>query len=390
VDFSDKIINLVEKISNFLIVSSEEPNFIYNQQDNCFVKKPFAGFDEIDFLKPKSNHNRKNLSANLDRVFIDNLMQSQKDYEINKLDMFYQEIESIYEMSQEIKESVAIAEIATKADQERRSDEQISLSTSAILNIEMIKDYSDVRVSTYKRLLTSCNSNFKDISEEILKTVSKMKSLEAGYFKNDPYSDLQTPKKDVNNTPTTSSNSGGKDKNSMINEKLEMLRHLKEKKDQILNENQNQKGKRNTRHNRTIKIKNIDGTMTEIDVINESCLNENVVVNFLPTSNINNVNKPSEQNLQYKKVFEEFDEEEAEEIEDKVNSMDESEMIINFDDCIDDEPLQETVKVPNDTVLQTCNDFMKSHKRSKSHLNGNPIVTASGHASSQSHQQEKQ
>ena len=389
VDFSDKILNLVEKISNFLLVSCEEQNFIYNQNSNCFIKKQnVVELDEIEIFNPKNSHNRKNMSANFEKVFVDSLI-SQKEYEMNKYDMFYHEMESIYDMSVELKDSVKFPDNNNLRENERRSEESIRLPTQALLNIEMIKDYSDVRMSTYKRLLASCNNNFKEISEEILKTMSKMKFEEkkvANYFNLDPYDDNIPPKKESlkgNNTPDTATGSGGKDKNSLINEKLEMLRHLKEKKDQILNENQSQKDKikRNTKHNKTIKLKNIDRTMTEIDP-SESFLNENVVVNYLPQSNINNVNKPREENMHYKNCFEEIEIEE-EEGENKGNSMDESNIVINFDDCLEFQNPPEVVKQPNDTLLQTGTDFMKSHKRSRSEINYSAIHSSQTHNQSQ-------
>ena len=238
IDFSDKIVNLVEKILNFMIVSTGEPNFIYNHQSNSFEKKSDIIIEDLEALKTKDalTHNRKNLSANLDRVFIDNLMLRQKEYEINKFLMFYQEMENIYFSSKELNDSVKLSQsINSMSNFDRKGDELVPISTHALLNIEMIKDYSDNRVSTYKRLLSSCTTNFNDISTMILSTIEKPKidKNESNYFSNDRFSNINN-KKDVTNGII---NSTGRDKNSLINEKLEMLRNLREKKDQILNEN---------------------------------------------------------------------------------------------------------------------------------------------------------
>jgi hypothetical protein len=299
--------------------------------------------------------------------------------------MFYQEIESIYDMSVELNDSVKINKNHYKlSDSDIRNNDTPQMSTQALLNIEMIKDYSDGRLSTYKRLLSSCISNFKEISEEILRQMRKNQvDSEKDYFYIDPYPTISPPSKDLIN-PNTSCNTAFtsvKDKNSLINEKLEMLRNLREKKDQILHENltHNQNKKKNTK-TRLIKVK--DKTLTELDP-SDSYLNENVVVNNLPTSNINNVNKPSEQNLQYKKCTEEI---EAIELEAKGNSQNESEIIFNLDDCIEQEAI-EPIKHSNDTILQTSNDFMKSHKRSKSHFNSQGV--SSHHTPSMSNQSEK-
>lgn len=385
--FSDKILLFVEKISNFLIISTKEQNFLYNQEQNCFVKKSnFLNID-LEIKGPKLAHSRKHLSANLDRVFIDNLLQSQKEYEINKLDMFYQEIESIYEMSVELNESVKInLNINKSSPKYNRNDEVNQLTTQALLNIEMIKDYSDGRLSTYKRLLSSCISNFKEISEEILKRmrINKEENNEKDYFNIDPYSTISSPIKEIHNLVNSgcANQSSAKDKSSLINEKLEMLRNLREKKDQILYENQthNENIMKKIKNTRTIKAK--DKTMTEIDP-SDSYLNENVVVNYLPTSNINNVNKPSEQNLPYKKCTEEL---EGIEFELKGNSHDESEIIFNLDEINEDQGI-EIIKQSNDTILQTCNDFMKSHKRSKSHYHSQ--LKSPNHTPSMSNQTDK-
>ncbi len=383
--FSDKVLLFVEKISNFLIVTTKEQNFFENQQPSSLSKKTNFFNNDSEIKETRLALSRKHMSANLDRVFIDNLLQSQKEYEINKLDMFYQEIESIYDMSVELNDSVKINKNHYKlSDSDIRNNDTPQMSTQALLNIEMIKDYSDGRLSTYKRLLSSCISNFKEISEEILRQMRKNQvDSEKDYFYIDPYPTISPPSKDLIN-PNTSCNTAFtsvKDKNSLINEKLEMLRNLREKKDQILHENltHNQNKKKNTK-TRLIKVK--DKTLTELDP-SDSYLNENVVVNNLPTSNINNVNKPSEQNLQYKKCTEEI---EAIELEAKGNSQNESEIIFNLDDCIEQEAI-EPIKHSNDTILQTSNDFMKSHKRSKSHFNSQGV--SSHHTPSMSNQSEK-
>jgi hypothetical protein len=299
--------------------------------------------------------------------------------------MFYQEIESIYEMSVELNDSVKIKQNLYKiTDSENRYDDNPRMSTQALLNIEMIKDYSDGRMSTYTRLLSSCISNFKEISEEILKQMRKnQEHIEKDYFCVDPYSTISPPSKDVLNPNTLcySAFTSVKDKNSLINEKLEMLRNLREKKDQIIYENQNHnKNKKLNTKTKPFKLK--DKTLTELDP-SDSYLNENVVVNNLPTSNINNVNKPSEQNLQYRKCTEDL---EDPEMEMKGNSQNESEIIFNLDDY-NEAPAIDPIKQNNDTILQTSNDFMKSHKRSKSHFLSQAI--SSHHTPSMSNQSEK-
>ncbi len=100
--FSDKVLLFVEKVSNFLIVTTKEQNFFENQEQSSLSKKSNFFNNDSDIKETRLAHSRKHLSANLDRVFIDNLLQSQKEYELNKLDMFYQEIESIYDMSVEL------------------------------------------------------------------------------------------------------------------------------------------------------------------------------------------------------------------------------------------------------------------------------------------------
>ena len=140
-----------------------------------------------------------------------------------------------------------------------------------------------------------------------------------------------------------------------------MLRNLKEKKDQILNENITQKNKKQTKNTKTFKR---EKTITEID---ESYLNENAVVNNLPKSIIN-VNKPSDDKMYNKKKMEEIELYRETSIQ---NSQDNSQ--INEDDSIEEQEINNYIlKSEKDINRKSENNLIKNQivrRRSNSNVN---------------------
>ena len=349
IDFSDQIINLVDMILNFLMICIEEPNFVYNHHSNFETNKSNATEEDLESLTTNDtlSHSMKINSTNIDKAFIDNFTSNQKEFDVNKLDMFFHEMDSIYNVSTELNESVNLSQNSERLlNSDRKCDELGQPSTHVLLNIEMIKDYSEGRLSTYKKLLSSCNSNFKEISLMILSTMMRSK-----YERNCNKIISGSDNKINNSINETKINS---DRTSLINQKMEMLRSLKEKKNQILNENLTRKiSRKNTKTFKTLK------TFSEND-IDESYVNENVVVNNLPESNIN-INKPSGDKMNFKNIFD------AIELDEEIKSRfshDESEMIINFQEVDEIPPFE----LENQTVNKTETEISNSHKRSRSEI----------------------
>jgi len=196
--------------------------------------------------------------------------------------------------------------------------------------------------------------------------------------------DTKVPTKE--NTPTK--NEEGKV--TMINEKLEKLKNLKEKKEQMLN----QKAVK-FEDSSIMKMNRKNPNQTEIDP-SDSVLNEGVQIR-IPQSNICEVNKPATDiNNNYKLYTSDDDD----------DFQGDSQIILHFDDFgtnehderkeqeIDENLMrlvgkynkekvttnhigEEHEKTLNDTVVETGNSFMKSHRRSRSQVIQKQLYTYS-------------
>ena len=214
---------------------------------------------------------------------------------------------------------------------------------------------------------------------------SKSKTFSETYKKEIAKFEIKSTEKPTENVVKFENNS--EEKNKMINDKLEMLKNLKEKKEQILgNFGKTVKFDENTKMiNKTMK----NGNMTEID---PSEINENVIQIQIPQSNICEVNKPVSNN-NYKQY--------TSEAEENIFPGD-SQIILHFDDYnndfedekapdlkseieknIQDYPLiqhemeDNIEKTLNDTVIETGNSFMKNHRRSRSQVIQKQLYTYS-------------
>jgi len=134
----------------------------------------------------------------------------------------------------------------------------------------------------------------------------------------------------------------------LINEKLEKLKHLKAKKEQILNKNR----RKNT------------GLTADIDP-SDSCFNENVEIR-IPSSNMV-VNKPTNENNNFK-LYTDEDEIDFEEDSQIILHFDKFNEKMNMEGDIENDQENKIDKAINDTIIEEGNSFLKAHKRSRSQI----------------------
>ena len=435
IEYTIKIIVLMEKMKNFLIISSQNQSLLFNKADDTnsilnMVKMPIPTFG--------GKHTKKNLSEDFDLLTNKLYLELNRNNDFiwnNKINRFYSEIDCIYKGSSDLNETVKNNMYSTL----EISNESIRFESTRV-NLESINQTADKMECLYHKLFNVCkdcmteiktiifesydneiyknnNSNINqdtyakvssnEINPKIKKeekfneelknkeetqyenntkiNYSKSKTFSETYKKEIAKFEIKSTEKPTENVVKFENNS--EEKNKMINDKLEMLKNLKEKKEQILgNFGKTVKFDENTKMiNKTMK----NGNMTEID---PSEINENVIQIQIPQSNICEVNKPVSNN-NYKQY--------TSEAEENIFPGD-SQIILHFDDYnndfedekapdlkseieknIQDYPLiqhemeDNIEKTLNDTVIETGNSFMKNHRRSRSQVIQKQLYTYS-------------
>lgn len=450
VEYTYKIIDLMEKMKNFLIISSQNQALFFTKGDNNLGENPF----NIDIPFPTiGKHMKKNLSEDFDLLTNKLYLELNKNNDFlrtNKINRFYKEIDGIVKNCNDLNESIKNNIFSTFEN----TNESIKFESTRV-NIESIIQTSDHMENLYHKLFNVCkdclteiktlifeslddckienkndyNSNIdnnnpilKQNNDEIFKSRNEEFNIKSSMVKNknlinkgNNETNSKKVKEPIDRTkfdsnmiiPEEKSKTAEKikkkkveikttdkekidnhnndklknvddpnkpeDKNKMINEKLEMLKHLKEKKEQILNQ-------KTVKFDENTKIINKTGRIGNNTEIDPSELNENVLTIQIPQSNIYEVNKPVTDNNNFKLYTSE---------EDDNTFQGDSEILLHFDDLnmnnyeeekeiiknslehsheeeikVVDENLEKTL---NDTIIETGNSFIKNHKRSKSH-----------------------
>jgi hypothetical protein len=446
VEYTYKIIDLMDKMKNFLIISSQNQGMFFKN-----LESPYADMGlniEIPFPtigQSGGKHMKKNLSEDFDLLTNKLYLELNKNNDFlrnNKISRFYNEIDGIYKGSSELNDSVRNNLFSTI----EISNESIRFESTRV-NIESINESSDRMESLYHKLFNICKDCLIEIKSIIFENLDENSSQQGNSAVNKQISEDFNPvkKEDGNigniiknnvlkNTKASTSNkentavnrskemniqkpveetkkvekfkSADKlktelpkkneiksaeklkisninineenkkreekvrsdDKNKLINEKLEMLKHLKEKKEQILNQ-------KSVKFDENTKIINKTGRFGNNTEIDPSELNENVITIQIPQSNICEVNKPVTDNNNFKVYTSE---------EEDGTFQGDSEIILHFDDFdVEGDVSREIIKSSlknhkeldeniektlNDTVIETGNSFMKNHKRSRSQV----------------------
>ena len=402
-DYSMKIIDLLDKMRNFLSITCQEPSLLINHDNKS--KENFATLStNFDGLFPSANkHLKKNLSEDFDllsnKLSLEYMNINGLHSQNQKINLIFKEIEGIYNGSINLNESVKSTMFSTI---ENNNETFIFESTKQ--NINQINSSSERMVLTYKKLFDICGECLKGIKAMILESFdsaetnknnniqdnikdkqifnNQIKHEENKIFvkeninieklfieniiKNNMIKNIISKNEEIKEIKDESKKNLA-EKNKLINEKIEKLKCLKEKKEQILNQKAVKFDESIFYSNHKPLRKNTN--LTEIDP-SESILNENVLVK-IPTSNICEVNKPTNENNNFKLYTEEDDTFQGDSqiilhFEDFHNILDNKESNKEYEnEFLEENQIEKTV---NDTIIETGNSFIRSHRRSRSQV----------------------
>jgi hypothetical protein len=320
-----------------------------------------TNFDNL-LCSPSDNLLNKNSSEELESIMSLNRFSMDsvsRYYDISKKNNS-NDIEGIYRSCLELRDD--IRSTINEYDEEELED---VYSNSTRQNIEQINTSSDKTMEIYTGLFDRCKDCLKDIKYSLFETINhgpyiiNINSGSSKKCKSDKRVSLQSF--DLENYSKTTQemmivNYHSQDKDDVIKEKLEKLKLLKEKKEQILSS-------KNFKLDLVKKNLFDKINISEIDQ-SESILNENVLIK-LPPSKIGEVNKPGNEPITIFKLSTGIDE----------NSFqDDSQIILNFDTIKEKKRLiemnfQENINIDktihDSTILSSVN-INKFHKRSKS------------------------
>jgi hypothetical protein len=361
-DNSYKIIDLLDKFKNFTTSACKDYTNLYS--DNITTQFSLnANLDNLIY-SPKDNLLRKNCSEELESIMLLNrisLDSASRNYDITKK-INSNEIEGIYKSCLELRD-----DIRTTINEHDEEELEEAYFNSTKQNIEQINTSSDKTIEIYKELFDKCKDCLKEIKNCLFETISNgpnnlnliessKKSLSDKRVSNhsmilDNYSKT--------NLEIVRESFPSLRKEEAIIDKLEKLKLLKEKKEQILS-------------SKNMKLDSVKKNLfdkincTEIDQ-SESVFNENVLIK-LPQSKIGEVNKPGNDPITIFKLSTGIDE----------NSFqDDSQIILNFDTIKEKKIFiemncQENInidKTMHDSIILSSLNINKFHKRSKSDSN---------------------
>ena len=414
VDYSFKIIELMDKMKRFLNLSSQNHSLILNKGgDTNYFGGGGSTFDGL-FPTLGGKHIKKNLSVEFDlltnKLYLE-MSQNNDLIKNNNINLIYKEIEMIYNGSSELNESLKANMFSTiddnndviKFESTKLNLKSINTSSERIENLYIKlfgickdclaeiktiildsdqeiekKEFKDININknNIKNLKNNeCSTENKESSIEI-KPIIYNKNQDSNYEIGAKSNNLNYIKSNMtnNNLVLNKNDKNENDKKNLIFEKLEMLKNLKEKKEQMMNQKAVKFEESLLKVNKTIRNANL----TEIDP-SESILNENIQIK-IPASNICEVNKPTTNNNNYK-IYKS---------EDDNSFKGDSQIILNFDDFQVNDEIDENIEneenieeqeeneiTINETVMETGNSFIKNHKRSRSQVIQKQLYTYS-------------
>jgi hypothetical protein len=359
-DNSYRIIDLLDKLKNYMTNACKDYTVLYsdNKSSQSILN---TNFDNL-LCSPSENLLNKNSSEELESIM------SLNRFSMDSVSRFYDiskknnsnDIEGIYRSCLELRDDIR----STINEYDEKELEDV-YSYSTRQNIELINTSSDKTMEIFTGLFDRCKDCLKDIKYYLFETINdgpyniNLNSGSSKKCKSDKRVSLQCF--DIENYSKTTQemmieNCHSQDKDDVIKEKLEKLKLLKEKKEQILSS-------KNFKLDLVKKNLFDKINISEIDQ-SESILNENILIN-LPPSKIGEVNKPGNEPITIFKLSTGIDE----------NSFqDDSQIILNFDTIKEKKILiemncQENINIDktihDSTILSRVN-INKFHKRSKS------------------------
>ena len=389
-DYSIKIIDLLDKMRNFLSITCNDPALLIHKKTDNYPNLS----TNFDGLFPSSaTHLKKNLSVDFDllsnKFSLEYMNLNSTQTQDQKINLFFKEIEGIYTGSVSLNERVKSTMFSTI-----ENNNEYYTYESTKQNINQINTSSERVILLYKKLFDICGECLNSIKTIILDSADNKENQDNdGRVEKDVKYAKQNVKQEENknfikenfnieklfieniiknnlskneekNEIKSAIKNNLSDKKKLINEKIEKLKCLKERKEQILNQKAVKFEESIVKSSH--KLPRTNTNQTEIDP-SESILNENALVK-IPASNICEVNKPTNENNNYKLYTEED------------SFQGDSQIILNFGDFNNDLKKENNIdfekeffvenieKTINDTIIETGNSYIRSHRRSRSQL----------------------
>lgn len=346
-DTSNKLIDLLDRMNNFVTALCNNPNILFSS--------PTPGrFSSLEVEL------RKNLSEDMDIM-----LNHRTSYDsFLKLDLTRKcsyDLENIYSSCGEIKEQIF------KNTLESHESLEESPYEATRKNISEIERNSEIVLELYKRLFDRCNNSIFEIKNLLMEEVSdelQDNDQRIFVFEHKKSASIDLNKEYLSNKPAKKEVKSAsthtlpiKTEENGLKEKLEKLQQLKIKKEQMAIQKEVFHPKLEDLIASSPFIRK--GTaMTDGDT-NESILNENILIN-MPQYKDCIVNKPTDPGN-----FKLYSD------EDSISFRDDSQILINFNnlkdkyDVLDDSAFEKTL---NDTIMETYQALARKHTRSRSQI----------------------
>ena len=431
IDYSMKMIDLMEKMKNFLIISTQNQSLFLKSDPRSNSNQETPNF-ALKYMK-------KNHSEDFDLLTNNLYLELNKNYDIlhtNKINRLYKDIDSIYKGSCDLNESAknnfmyssveAVFSENIKFESTRANIDSINLIANKMESLyiklfQICKDcLSEINTIIFESFdndnensRSNSNNMFSKVSNEDInkynsedrynkkldinietiiqnnvlknkKSSSQIINQALNLKKNvydDRYKSAEKAKIDLKfgleEEKISEERNNSDKKNKLIQEKLETLKNLKQKKEQIMNSQRTVKFDETGSKNTTKTLKNAN--MTEID---PSEINENVLEIYIPQSNICEVNKPVTNNNNYRLYTSEEqdsfkfnpDSQVILHLDNDSDLMNSPKNLLKNDNLVNEEIIEKSL---NETILDTGNSFMKNHRRSRSSIIEKQVYTYS-------------
>jgi hypothetical protein len=170
VEYTYKIIDLMEKMKNFLIISSQNQALFFTKPDNNLGENPF----NIDIPFPTiGKHMKKNLSEDFDLLTNKLYLELNKNNDFlrtNKINRFYKEIDGIVKNCSDLNDSIKNNIFNTFEN----TNESIKFESTRV-NIESIIQTSDHMENLYHKLFNVCKDCLTEIKTLIFESLEECK-----------------------------------------------------------------------------------------------------------------------------------------------------------------------------------------------------------------------
>ena len=371
-DHSYKIVDMLDKMKNLMnIVCKDSSVLFYESSHNSTITSTNA--DKI--MSSSQLYSKNSVFEDLDLRNINNLMfdSYHKPEFLKKTMLENMDIENIQKGCFDLRELI-------RSNTDEMLDNEMPIQNNTTKNsVNQIIQNSEKVIELYNKLFQICLDSLNDISTiandlgekdtNIYKSSFTFNNDERKAIKDSFSKELVCKGTNIIEEKLLPHKKDAviqnKDKEESIKDKIEKLRILKEKKEQLLNRfSLNETSDNLLKDTVLLKIQRRNTILSEIE---DNSFNENVFIK-IPRSTFMEVKKPTD-GLNNIKLY-------KPEVECFFNN--DSHILINFDSLknqyeIDIQNMEKELLIKetdhyNDTVLDISNAIIKNHKRSKSHL----------------------